>query len=222
MESEKVLGLIKIGEAKYQKLLFEKGEIFMQTLAHFQKLEDNVGRGDIYEGSEFIEQIRSLKFENHQTRIELSSESGNFKDANMIRINQESNWNVYSLIGISKLDIGKENFISESNTKLGEFFILIYNVKEFMLRISDKLNSLGLQSSWNWVNYYDEYKYEGSLNPFFKPNYFKYQNEVRVVTRNTNNLPLKFDIGNLSDIAMLFPIGEIKKLRQIDESIFEI
>ena len=126
------------------------------------------------------------------------------------------------MIGISKLDIGKENFIAESNLELGQFFILIYNVKEFMKRIKDTLASLGHESVWNWVKYYDEYKYEGSLNPFSKPNNLNYQKEVRIAVKNTNGLPLKFGIGSISDIAMPFKIEEIKKLKLVDETTFKI
>jgi hypothetical protein len=56
-----VLGLIKIGAAQYQRALFEKGEIYMQTHEYFRKLEDINGRGDVLEGAEKIEQLKRVK-----------------------------------------------------------------------------------------------------------------------------------------------------------------
>ena len=51
----------------------------MQTQNYFQNLEDGVGRGDHYEGAEYIEQVNWIKLENNKLKIDLSIHAGNFK-----------------------------------------------------------------------------------------------------------------------------------------------
>jgi len=49
MDDEMVLFLVKIGQSKYLKNLYEKGEIYMQTQSYFKQLEDipaNVHKSD--------------------------------------------------------------------------------------------------------------------------------------------------------------------------------
>ncbi len=223
MEEEKtVMGLIKIGDAKYQKPLYEKGEIYMNTQQYFRDLEDQNGRGDKYEGTDKIEQVKWFKLSDGKTDIELSLKAGNLKRANVFSRYEDFNCNIYSMIGISEGDINKENPVPKSNEKLGSFFILIYDVKEFNRRIKKKLDSLNYEHTWGWVKYYDEYSYEGELNLLDKPKSFQDQKEVRYIVHSGKNEPLKIEIGSLADIAVPFKIEELKTLMLGNESIIHI
>ncbi|MFH2142616.1 MAG: hypothetical protein ABIJ97_09355 [Bacteroidota bacterium] len=221
-ESETVLGLIKIGEAKYQKSLFEKGEIYMQTQEYFRKLEDEEGRGDQYEGADNIEQIKWLKLSDGTKEFEFSMEAGNLNKANHFSRFDDFYSNIYSMIGVCAMDINKDNPIPESNGKLGDFFIFIYNVKEFIKRIKSKLDSMNSDYTWGWVNYYDECKYEGELTLLHKPEKFKDQREVRFIVHSDVNKPLVFEIGSLADITMPFRIEDLKTLKLVNESVIQI
>lgn len=222
MEEDIVLGLIKIGAAKYQQSLYDKGEIFMQTQDYFRKLEDREGRGDKYEGAHKIEQVQWLKISDGTRKFEFSIKEGSLKDANVFSRYSESNCNIYSMIGISVADMDKQLPIPESNRQLGDYFILIYNVKEFIRRVKSKLESLSYDYSWGWVHYYEEYEYEGDLSLYHKPKIFQSQKEVRFIVYANRNEPLKFEIGSLSDIALPFNIDELKTFKIIDKNTFEI
>ena len=223
MEEEKtVLSLIKIGDAEYQKSLYERGEIYMNTQQFFRDLEDQNGRGDKYEGADRIEQIKWLKISDRKTDIELSLNAGNLKRANVFSRYEDFNCNLYSMIGISEDDINKENPVPKSNEKLGSFFTLIFDVKEFNRRIKEKLDLLNYEYTWGWVKYYDEYTYEGDLTLFDKPNEFVEQKEVRYIVHSDKDKPLKIEIGSLADIATPFKIEDLKTLMLGDESIIRI
>ncbi len=182
MKGEKtVLGLIKIGDPEYQKSLYEKGEIYMNTQQFFRNLEDKDGRGDKYEGANRLEQVKWLKFSDGKKEVELSLKAGNLKRANVFSRYEDFCCNIYSMIGVSEDDINKESPISKLNEKLGSVFTLIYNVKEFNSRIKEKLDLLNYKFTWGWVKYYDEYSYEGELTLFDKPKILDYQKEVRYI-----------------------------------------
>jgi hypothetical protein len=217
-----VLGLIKIGEEKYQKSLYEKGEIYMQTQHFFSKLEDQNGRGDKYEGANNIEQVKWLKFSVGKTEIELSTKAGNLKQANFFSRNEDINCNIYSMIGISEDDINKEHPVPSSNEKLGSFFTLIYDVKEFNKRIKEKLDLLNYTYNWGWVKYYNEYQYTGELTLLDKPKSYKNQKEVRYIVHTAKNEPLKIEIGSIADIAVPFNIEKLSSLKLSNESEMRI
>lgn len=220
--NEMVLGLIKIGKTPHQQALFEKGEIYMQTHEYFRKLEDKNGRGDIFEGAEKIEQLKWVKIKAEGVEITLKKEDGSLARGNVASIKSDYFYNIYSMIGFSSKDIGKIEPIPKKNEGLGDYFILIHNVKEFNKRIKQKLDELQIQHQWSWVTYYDEYQLEGEISPFHKPSAFQYQKEVRIVAVNEKDEPLKFEIGSIADIAVACRIGQLKSVKLIDASTFEI
>jgi hypothetical protein len=223
MEEEKtVMGLIKIGDAKYQKFLFEKGEIYMNTQQYFRELEDRNGRGDKYEGANKIEQVKLLKLSDGKTDIELSIKAGNLKRTNVFSRYEDFNCNIYSMIGVSEDDVNKQHPLPKSNEKLGSYFTLIYDVKEFNRRIKKKLDSLNYKHTWGWVKYYDEYSYEGELTLLDKPKSFQDQKEVRYIVHSGKNEPLKIEIGSLTDIAVPFKIEDLKTFVLGNESKIQI
>lgn len=96
MEDFSLFGLIKIGEGKYLKKLFEHGEIYMQTLTHFKNLEDGYLRGDAYEGADSIDQLDWIKIKTQNDEFEFSSELGNLSSGHVVS-NPEYKFNVYSM-----------------------------------------------------------------------------------------------------------------------------
>ena len=165
-----------------------------------------------------MEQIKWLKLSNGKTDIKLSIKAGNLKQANVFSRYEDFDCNIYSMIGISEYDINKGQPVPKSNEKLGSFFTLIYDVKEFNRRIKEKLDSLNYKYTWGWVKYYNEYDYEGELTLLDKPKGFKDQKEVRYIVHTGNNEPLKIEIGSLADIAMPFKIDKLKTLKLGNES----
>ena len=220
--NEMVLGLIKIGEATYQQALFEKGEIYMQTHEYFRKLEDKNGRGDRFEGAEKIEQLKWVKIKAEGIELTLRKEDGTLSRGNIASIESNYFYNIYSMTGFSSNDIGKIRPVPKQNEDLGDYFILIHNVKEFNKRIKQKLDELQLQHQWSWVTYYDEYEHEGEISPFHKSSTFQYQKEVRIVAAYEKNEPLIFQIGSMADIAIKCKIEQLSTIKLLDENTFEI
>ncbi len=158
-----ILSLIKIGKSEYQQALFEKGQIYMQTAQYFKSLEDNEGRGDKLEGAIKVEQLTWLKVLSGDQEILIEKSNGSMIRGNVVTDDLNFNCTIYSMIGLTEDDINIEAPIDLSNSSLGDYFILIYNVREFNKRIKEKLDEMKLKNSWDLVTYYDEYQHEGKL-----------------------------------------------------------
>lgn len=216
------LALIKIGSKENQTALFEKGEIFMKPQKYFQDLRDNKKRGDKYEGSDLIEQLEWVKIMRSEKKIPVKIDRGNGVMVNLTTMYSSQPTSIYSMIGLSEDDIGFNNPIDKKNEKFGDYFTLIYNVKEFNRRILEKLKNLGGNPQWKWVNYYNEHKYEGRLDKFSKPMDYSYQKEVRFIANSTSNAPIKFQIGSLEDISILCSIESLKKIKLMTQNSIQI
>ena len=221
-QDKSILSLIKIGKAEYQQALYEKGQIYMQTAQYFKSLEDNEGRGDKLEGAIKVEQLTWLKMLTGDRELEIKKSNGTMIRGNVITDDLNFKCNIYSLIGLTEDDINIETPIDLTNSSLGDYFILIFNVREFNKRIKEKLDEMKLKISWGLVNYYDEYQHEGKLDIFMKSAKFKSQKEIRYVAFRDENEPLIFEIGNISDIAIKCSIDKLRSIKLINENEIQI
>ena len=221
-QDKTILSLIKIGKSEYQQALFEKGQIYMQTAQYFKTLEDDEGRGDKLEGAIKVEQLTWLKMLTGDRELEIKKSNGTMIRGNVITDDLNFKCNIYSLIGLTEDDINIETPIDLTNSSLGDYFILIFNVREFNKRIKEKLDEMKLKNSWGLVNYYDEYQHEGKLDIFMKSAKFKSQKEIRYVAFRDENEPLIFEIGNISDIAIKCSIDKLRSIKLINENEIQI
>lgn len=187
--------LIKIGKRQFMYELYELGLIFMNDLNYFIQYEENELRGDKEEGLSRIEQATNIKIL-HNGNLLAHSNSAQLKlrDYNV-------KGNIYSLIAITSLDNPKKIRIDKKNKKLGDYFVLIYNVKEFIQRFKNKINDQQYEYEYNLVKYYNPKEYSGPLNVFCKQNNFEYQQEFRFFIKRNDSGPLKITIGSIQDIA---------------------
>mgnify|MGYP000877935856 FL=1 len=221
-QDKTILSLIKIGKSEYQQALFEKGQIYMQTAQYFKTLEDDEGRGDKLEGAINVEQLTWIKMLSGDQEILIEKSNGSMIRGNVVTDDLNFNCNIYSMIGLTEDDINIEAPIDLSNSSLGDYFILIYNVREFNKRIKEKLEEMKLKNSWDMVTYYDEYQHEGKLDIFMKSAKFKSQKEIRYVAFRDENEPLIFEIGNISDIAIKCSIDKLRSIKLINENEIQI
>lgn len=221
-QDKTILSLIKIGKAEHQQALFEKGQIYMQTAQYFKTLEDDEGRGDKLEGAVKVEQLTWLKILSGDQEILIEKSNGSMIRGNVVTDDPNFNCNIYSMIGLTEADINIETPIDLSNSSLGDYFILIYNVREFNKRIQGKLDEMKLKNSWGMVTYYDEYQHNGHLDIFKKSSKFKSQKEVRYVANRNENEPLMIEIGNISDIAIASSIDRLGSIKLINEKEIQI
>lgn len=114
-------------------------------------------------------------------------------------------------------EFGKYLEISDENREFGDFVLITIDTQEFLNRIVNALRSQGVSFTMGPVEYVDESTYSGSIPKerigFVKCDKFSYQNEYRLYIPNlTGDTGVKkLDVGDLSDITMIFTIDELKQ-----------
>ena len=180
----------------------------MNTVGFFIDYEEKELRGDKDEGLAGIAQIPELKLVDKETGIEL----GYAINSSRLKYRDDENkGNIYSLIAVTSLD-NPENFqIDEKNKKLGDSFIVICDVTEFIRRIEKEFKARKYEYKYNPVQYYAQKEYSGELDIFCKQNYFKYQQEFRFFVKKDEDGPLNIKIGSIEDISRVFDAEKIDK-----------
>ena len=208
--SKEIIGLAKFGEKKYMEELL-KGTLFLNTVNSFKKIENDY-RGDVNEGlSDLIQpEYAALQFQLPASLggdfIHLDKDHG-LAGAIKIHDIDYTNTNIYSLYMIYP----DESFsVDDKVLQFGESMVFIYNPKEFLDRVTNKLKELSLSFKCGPVHYLDEKSYQGQMSIFDKFSKYNYQNEYRIHVINKEDAPLFLNIGNISDIAKILPSDIMK------------
>jgi len=205
---------IKFGKETHMKSLYEKGEVYMNTI-DFYKNHENKEIGDEYENIQSIYQIQKLSLIDtidSKDEIELPLINGHVVQ------HSEVNGNLYCLFSIKKCDFkqiyGKNIF--ELNLfefkEFGDSLCIIYKPKTFIDLIEKKLNDDGRICNNKLVEYYNQDTYNGLLDLFCKRKKYSPQKEARILVNSEMNKPIKFEIGSLEKIAR-FKTGLDDKIR---------
>lgn len=207
--SKQVLVAFKLGETKYMESLFREGLIYMNSVKYFRdSLYD--GQGDKYEGAKIVRNGKPIEYRDtipfekifclwHINNISLPQGKG----VSLELLNEDTCEVTIDTMEFTEFSHGIPEDLS---------VVIIHNLKEFHNRLRDKLNEKfrGKYCS-NPVKYYDPYEEnEMLLDAFMKPKTLQYQNELRYLVMDDREEPLQIEIGNMEDIAKLFPISEIK------------
>lgn len=211
--------LIKIGQHKYMKALRDQGQLYLNTVGYFKGIEE-AQRGDPNEGLARIEQLTWMKIQIGDKVIEMKKDQPMNRLVNaQLRIdNPELQGNIYSMISISSNHLANEAINDEQNKILGDTFLLITNVSQFIKRINNQLTILGLKPNYGYVSYYDPTTHNGNLNIFQKEDRFKHQSEFRLFAENQTNTALQFEVGSIADISVMFPINHFKDVRLTNQT----
>ena len=123
--------------------------------------------------------------------------------------------NLYSLYCLKTPDVleVKEYQIDQKVKGFGDCFLIIKNVNEFLNRIFIKLKKLNIDFEAKLVNYYEKEKINGEVSLFQKPNNFEWQKEYRILLYINYTKPFSLRIGDLRDIAELFKIDMLDKMK---------
>ena len=156
------------------------------------------------EGLAGIEQVAELKLL-HNGKVLARSDSAQLKFHDY-----ENKGNLYCLVAITSCEDPEIFKIDEKNKGLGDCFVVITDVREFIKRIGDKLKERGYE--YGLVDYYNPKEYSGPLNVFRKPVKFKYQKEFRFFVKRNKSGPLDIEIGSIEDIAFIFDIEKLDKI----------
>jgi len=206
--------LVKFGNEENITNLFEKGEIFMNTIKTFKEF-DKQGIGDKYEGVVNIHNSSSstltLKFPNNP--LTLNPTKLQFWESYTGHVG-----NIYSTYAISNLLVRRKDIhrIDKRMQIFGSHCIIIKDVVGFIEAISNELDRQKIEYSHNLVNYRDFNKLNHKITLYDKSHLLSYQKEHRIIAMTKYDKPLKFEIGSLKSFAEMYTSKEF-----IEKSVVE-
>ncbi|WP_347358477.1 hypothetical protein [Bdellovibrio sp.] len=210
---------LKFGELAHLETL-RSGVLYMNTLDYFQKLEaDEAKRADRFEGVTGVFQPDQITL-----KLSFNGETHEFTDlAGPIILGHAdlSDIHAFCLFAVTPGEYEVEDEIYEgnflkvrlnpANEEFGGYILFIKDVNEFINRLREALKRHGRRARAALVEYIKESEYHGHLPEgkvgLFKFDTFKHQQEFRVIIYNSGspNVPLRLEIGDLSDITEIYP-----------------
>lgn len=197
--------LFRRGKPRHIKALYEKGEIYFNTIDFIRKCDQNADRSDPNDGISKRLFLGDVKVKMCDVGKDINKEGVTFDANDCVMIeDSEQKGNIYCLSGIfSEHLMGNRNDIQFDTKSFGESLILIYKPQDFINRIMSSLKEKGYENiTIRRVSYYPN-GYTGSIGMFRKHENFNAQNELRIFVPNGKNVPIKINIGPLSDIAYI-------------------
>ena len=214
-----IYALIKLVDKESYAQDLINGNVRLSTLRSFKEYQDENGemRGDPCEG--IIRWLQPEKISVKQGDLDIQTteiESPVFEHADALLDSH--------CFCIYAMNSGNFEKVSEENLKefpetlqlhrdsfgLGNYVVLIHNVREFQSRIISALEDNQSGADMSLVNYFDETEHHERLDPqfdgFHKRSQFSHQNEYRILTNELQQIegePKVLNIGDLSDIATI-------------------
>ena len=185
--------------------LYEKGEIYINSIDFIRDCDNNFERSDNEDGIEYRKYFGEAMVSFCDVGKDMDKEGVSFKaQGTVLNKDHDEKGNIYCLTGIYSEDLMDDRKDIQYETQsFGESLILIHKPKIFIERISNKLKEKEyLNYKCNKVYYYNN-DYSGKLDFFKKHEKFKKQKEFRIFIPNEKNEPIKLSIGSLKDIALL-------------------
>jgi hypothetical protein len=207
---------IKFGDEEHLKSLQKDGLLFCNPLSFFTKLEDGKVRGD---NAETI--VECIQKKNHILQVKFLHESvENYKtiptsNIRVVTRRIDPYGNLFCLHAINTINKNNDEVfgLDINNKKFGSHFLLITDTEEFLKRLNRRLKDLNLSYEHRLVEYIDLKNYEGKKSIFQKDIAFSYQKEFRLFIYNKNDDIIKFKIGDLSDISILYSSSQIEAFK---------
>lgn len=201
--------LIKFGNEENIKNLFEKGEVYMNTIKTFKDF-DKKGVGDKYEGSSEIlnpsNAKLTFKFPNNPITI-------NPIKLQLWQTPKEHIGNIYSTYAISYQLVKRKSThrIDPRMQIFGSHCVIIKDVMGFLEGVFSELDKQNIVYSHNLVSYYDFNKLNHRISLFAKSHLLSYQKEHRILAKTENDSPLKFKIGSIENYSEIYTAKEFIK-----------
>jgi len=211
--------LIKFGEQDHMDRLINQGEVFLNHVGYFTKLENDQERGDVNEGVTRLWPLSngtmSIKDENGVLKQVATFTSGTARE----RSQNLENANLFCLFHLRvaiNQDLQLADLISEKSwTGFGDTAVIINEPNEFLNRLTTAAKSKGFEVTKNFITYKDLSNHNGLLDPFIKDEQYSHQQEFRVLLSKTpaKTTPesITLELGDLSDICMTLDSKAIKK-----------
>lgn len=208
MKDRKLYFLIKFGQYRFMKELFDNGSIYMQRLRKFNDIEHEQ-IGDKNEGV-------SHAFQPDKTIIKVNDwEVEGIVGPIRIVENLAYNPLIFCLYGFTDdcIDEGN-NHIDARCCEFGDYAVVITDVNKFYQMIRDALKKLGKGvMEAQLVEYVSYKKYHGEMGVFRKYDCFSHQSEFRFVYEENGSAPTDtLKIGCLNGVAILCPSDRVNGL----------
>ncbi len=209
---ETIKAFVKFGSYENMLDLFQHGTIYLNTIQHFRKHEDNLHRGDPYEGASKV--INSLPGEFTIPQLGLTMP---YIKVHLIHAYPEVLGNIYSLYCISSRTISAPlNYAPDPRLiDFGSHCLFIKDNRYFFDRMITELSQQGYKYTHGFIDYYDKDNITRDLNLFEKPKEYSYQHEFRFFVENAEIQPIKINIGSLEQYAELRPTTDFLKTRLV-------
>jgi hypothetical protein len=221
--------LIKFGKQDHMDRLINQGEVFLNHVGYFTKLENDQERGDLNEGVTRLwpltDGTMSIKDENGVLKQFAKFTSGTARE----RSQNLENANLFCLFHL-RVPINQDLNLSEHIPKkswsgFGDTAIIIHDPNEFLSRLTTAAKSKGFEATKKFITYKDLGNHHGLLDPFIKDEQYSHQQEFRVLLwqlpAKTTSESITLELGDLSDICMTLDTKTIKKgvIRVSDQNV---
>lgn len=203
-------GVIKIGKLEHLQKLQSKGMLFLNNLKYYREIEskEKYLRKDVLEGSSSHINLTILQLFDGLKEIPFKFKSGHLNQY----VPENLKHHVFCLYGIKSEILNSRPFIGTELIQFGDSALIITDIDEFINRINNKLKLLKFDCKMGFVNYYDPSKDHPNLTPFDKPNYYEYQNEIRLLVMGHPKPTLEIEIGSICDISVIVDSNDLLKL----------
>lgn len=207
---KRVLLAFKLGEKKFMETLFDEGLIYMNSVLYFRDNACN-GRKDQFEGASVVKNGEPIEY-----RANLDKEKAfcmwhinNFTEP----CGEGVSVNYYSDT-MCEITIDTREYIDEfaggdiDNLRV----VAIHNMKEFHRRLREAFIKYNISHyDVSDIKYYDINESPIiEVNKYMKPDTLRHQNEIRYYAYGADDKPLQITIGNMSDIATIQQVCQIK------------
>ena len=211
------------GKEIYADEFISKGRFICNTLNYFKNYEDREANniGDVFEG------VEGRFTTNSGVKVQINGHDIDYKDLHFYS-NKHLNQNAFCLYGpnikedekVTPEVVANLIAIQEDAKNLGEYFVIIHNIGEFIRRFNEQLDKLGYEYKHSCVEYRElKENFEIQFNQigFVKANKYSHQKEFRYLidTGRDKDEPLFLEIGSISDIAFKILIDDFNKTFEI-------
>jgi len=197
--------LFRRGKSEHIQDLLQKGEIYINTVDFIRDCDDNEERSDPHDCILERNFLGKVKVKICDVGLDINNNGITLDAEDCVMIKDSTiKGNIYCLSGIYTKELDDEREIIEFKTQsFGESVIVITSPREFIKRVETALKEKGYEDIKYWPVEYFPNDYSGNVGIFKKHEKFKHQNEFRFFISNTDNQPIRLEIGSIEDIAIV-------------------
>lgn len=226
--SKTIFFFVKIFSEKSYAEEFLKGSLYSNRLAFFKKLDETAqaNRGDKHEavvGWYQPDQIR-LVLNGHEFKdlaAPISLQKVLHDELNVFCIYAAHSGHFKEVTDENIFDLRDHLRIPSSCLMLGDYAVVVRQAQSFIDRVVSAVKDKNYGLKAGLVEYYDPSLFSGSFSDdeavFRKRKEFEHQREYRFSfeTGISGNNPIKLEIGDISDIALICETSEVNNLLKV-------